>query len=95
MRFTFIDGKERDIKFSFADVLKLQKEEFPGDEPAEEAAMRTCRWIAIGLQRSEPGITPEQVADLIEVETFKELRQALDAALGRRKTEEPRPTPEG
>jgi hypothetical protein len=93
MKFPFLDG-EHDIKFSFADVRKIQEMPEPDTEDPQAGAKRTIEVLVLGLKRSDPEITAEKVADIVDMETFPELLEAVNAAIGRRKIESPNPSPE-
>ena len=89
--FKFLD-KERDIKFSFADVLKIQKMPDVDASDPQAGVNRTLEILVMGLRRGDPGITADSVADLVDMETFPQLIETVNAAIGRTKIETPDPT---
>lgn len=89
MKFKFLD-RERELKYTFRDLLKLREKYGSSDFDLNDIP----GLVAQGLRRDDPEITPERVAEIVDMETFGELCSAVRQATGFGREESPRPTRE-
>lgn len=89
MKFKFLD-RERELKYTFGDIRRLREKYSAADIGIDTIP----DIVALGLRRDDPQITPEQVAEIVDMETFTELCYAVNHATGLGKPAAARPTSE-